>query len=94
MKKKFNIVEHVLDHTDYVNDKGFDYRLTHDNLNQFVISFHDLQFLGRKPGALDILSLIANEIKTSPVVWKERKKLKDCVKNYERFGRTEDNKIY
>jgi len=90
MGKTFNIVEHVLDHADYVNDNGFDYRLTHDNLKQFVISFHDLQFLDRKPGALDILSLIANEIKVIPVAWKERKKLKDGIKYYERFGRTED----
>ena len=90
MKKKFNIVEHILDHADYVNDDGFDYRLTHDNLNQFVISFHDLQFLDRKSGALDILSMIANEIKASPAVWKERKKLKAGVKHYERFGRTKD----
>jgi hypothetical protein len=90
MSKKFNIVKHVLDHADYVNDAGFNYKLSHNDLSQFVISFHDLQFLGRKESSLELLSKIADEIKTNPVTWKERKKLKNGIKKYERFGRTED----
>ncbi|PLX70369.1 MAG: hypothetical protein C0602_06040 [Denitrovibrio sp.] len=90
MKDKFNIVEHVLDHQDYFNDKRFNYKLSHSDLSQFVISFHDLQFLERQESSLEILSKITDEIKEKTVTWKERKELKAEVKYYERFGRTED----
>lgn len=90
MKDKFNIVEHVLDHQDYTNDTEFNYKLSHSDLSQFVISFHDLQFLEREESSVEILRKIADELKANPVTWKERKKLKAGVKHYERFSRTED----
>lgn len=90
MRKKFNIKKHVLSHADYVNNSGFNDNLSHNNLRQFVISFHDLQFLCKKESSLEILSKIADELKSKHVTWKERKTLKTGVKYYERFGRTED----